>query len=41
MLILMLMMILILFVHVVVDIVADSFNFESKSFSTLNLMNSD
>ena len=41
MLILMLMMILILFVHVVVDIVVDSFNFESKSFSTLNLMNSD
>ena len=41
MLILMLMMILIVTVHVVVDIVVDSFNFESKSSSTLNLMNSD
>ena len=35
------MMILILFVDVANDIVVNSFYFESKSFSTLNLMNSD
>ena len=39
MLILMLMMIL--FVDVVNDIVVNSFYFESKSSSTLNLMHSD
>ena len=41
MLILMLMMILILFVDVVNDIVVNSFYFESKSSSTLNLTSSD
>ena len=40
-LVLILMLMMILFVDVVNDIVVNSFYFESKSSSTLNLMHSD